>query len=115
MRIMALFLWVWPMAVHAEVMDKESSAIVVWAWVIAPAVWAFLAARYMRWMLLLVLPPPIIFWISHLLEVTDPYIGSAIAQEAGALYLLASWGGPLVLALGVLLGWLLGLRGGSRR
>ena len=104
MRVAALLLFFLPIAAHAEVMDKESSALVVWAWAVIPAIVAFLAARYKRWLLLLVLPAPILFFVAHLLEVTDPYVGPAIAQEAGVSYLIASWGGPLALVLCVLLG-----------
>jgi hypothetical protein len=104
MRFAALFLFLLPIAAHAEVTDKESSALVVWAWAIVPTILAFLAARYRRWLLLLVLPAPILFFVAHLLEVTDPYVGPAIAQEAGVSYLVTSWGGPLALVLGVLLG-----------
>ncbi len=106
MKLAFLILLLLPITAHAEVMDKESSELVVWAWAIAPAILAFLAAVYMRWLLLLVLPVPILFFVAHLIEVTDPYVGPAIAREAGVSYLVASWAGPLTLALGVFLGLL---------
>ena len=105
MRATALLLLLLPVTAHAEVMDKESSAAAVWAWATAPCVIAYLAARYRPWLLLLVLPAPVLFYIAHLLEVTDRYVGPAIAREAGTLYLVASWGGPDVPPLSVAVGF----------
>jgi hypothetical protein len=104
MKAAAQMLLVLPVAAHAEVMDKESSALVVWAWTTIPAVLAFLAARHRPWLLLLVVPAPVLFFIAHLIEVTDPYVGPAIAHEAGISYLVGSWAGPFVLALSVFAG-----------
>jgi len=113
MRATALLLLLLPVAAHAEVMDKEFSAAAVWAWAIAPSVITFLAARYRPWLLLLVLPAPVLFYIAQLLEVADRYVGPAIAREAGTPYLVASWGGPLALVMGLLLGLVARSRRGS--
>lgn len=94
MRATALILLLIPVTAHAEAMDKEFSAAVVWAWATVPALIAFFVGRYRPWLLLLVVPAPVLFYIAQLLEVTDHYVSPAIAQEAGASYLVASWGGP---------------------
>jgi len=104
MKATAFFLLLLPAAAHAEVMDKEFSAAIVWAWAIAPAAIAFFAGRYRAWLLLLAVPPPVAFYVAQLLEVTDRSVGPAIAHEAGPLYVFASWAGPFALVLGVLLG-----------
>ena len=107
MRVAVLLLLLIPIAAHAEVMDKESSSLAVWLWATVPAVLGFLAARYRPRLLLFVLPLPTLFFIAHLLEVRDPYVGPAIAREAGISYLVASWGEPCFLALATLLGLIL--------
>lgn len=104
MKGAVLLLLLLPFAAQAEVMGKEFSAAVVWAWAATPAVIAFFASRYCPWMLLLVMPPPVVFYVAQLLEVTDRHVGPVIAHEAGAAYVVASWAGPLALVSGVLLG-----------
>jgi hypothetical protein len=81
MRFAALFLFLLPIAAHAEVTDKESSALVVWAWAIVPTILAFLAARYRRWLLLLVLPAPILFFVAHRLRSQTPTSGLQLRKK----------------------------------
>jgi hypothetical protein len=93
-----------PLAAHAEVMDKESSATALWLWTLIPAAFALLAARYRPWFLLLVLPAPLLFFAAQIAEVSDPQVGPDILREAGPLYIAVSWGGLVVLAATVLAG-----------
>ncbi len=99
-------LFMLPLTVSAEVMDKETSALFLWLWVFVAPIPALLAARYRPWLLLLVLPVPVLFFTGQLLEVTDPQVGPAILSEAGLLYVVGSWVGPVLLVACVLAGFL---------
>jgi len=93
-----------PIAAHAEVMDKELSFVTVALVALVGAVVALFAARLKPWFLLLVIPMLGLFFFAHLSEVTDPYVGPAMAREAGILYIAVSWSAPLLILLGAALG-----------
>ena len=90
---------------NAEVMDKELSILSLFLWTVLPLVPAYFAARYRPWLLLLVLPIPLFMLAAHLQEITDPWIGPAILDEAGAGYVALSWSGPVLLVAVVLVGF----------
>ena len=100
-----LFLLLIPLAASAEVMDKEPSALSLWLWALVPIAPALLAARYRPWLLLLILPAPLLFFTAQIAEVSDPHVGPAILQEAGSLYVAVSWAGLVALAAAVLVGF----------
>jgi len=102
--LLMLLLFV-PLAARAEVMDKETSALALWLWALVPIAPALFAARYRPWLLLLVLPAPLLFFAAQIAEVSDPQVGPAILREAGSAYVAVSWGGPVALAVVVLLGF----------
>ena len=104
--LLVLILSMLPLTVSAEVMDKETPALFLWLWVFVAPVAALLTARYRPWLLLLVLPVPILFFTGQLLEVTDPQVGPAILSEAGLPYVVGSWVGPVLLVTSVLAGFL---------
>ena len=94
-----------PLVARAEVMDKEASALALWLWALIPLGPALLAARFRPWLLLLVLPAPLLFFVPQIAEVSDSHVGPAILHEAGFLYVAVSWGGLVALAVAVLVGF----------
>jgi hypothetical protein len=81
---------------HAEVMDKEFSLFTVVLWGLLGGLLAFFAARLKPWLLLVVLPVVGSFFYLQLTELMDPYVGPAIATEAGRLYIFISWAAPVL-------------------
>jgi hypothetical protein len=94
-----------PLVAHAEVLDKEFSFSTIAACTIVGTLAAFLAARHKPWVLLLVLPPILLFFAAHLSELLDPPIGRALLIEAGVVYVALSWAGPVLLAAACILGF----------
>jgi hypothetical protein len=88
----------------AEVMDKESSLLSVCLWALLPLPIAFLAARHRPWLLLLVLPMPLLFFVIQMMELLDASVGKAMLAEAGSFYVAASWSAPFSLVGATLLG-----------
>lgn len=85
-------------------MDKELSFATVLFVALVGAVVAFFVARLKPWFLLLVIPMLGLFFFAHLSEVMDPYVGPAMAREAGVLYIAVSWSAPLLILFGAALG-----------
>lgn len=76
-------------------MDKEFSLSTVVLWGLLGGLLAFFAARLKPWLLLFLLPVVGSFFYLQLSELMDPYVGPAIATEAGRLYIFASWAAPV--------------------
>ena len=70
----------------AEVMDKELSLTQVWAWGLLGATVGLLAIRSRWWVGFVSLPVAALGPFRALVEFRDPYVGPAIAREAGATY-----------------------------
>lgn len=83
---------------HAEVMDKEPSLAENIIWGVAGSVLCFVAARYKPWLLLVAAPLPILYFLNLAGELQDPFVGPAILNEAGKIYIYSGYGlGVLVL------------------
>jgi hypothetical protein len=100
MRSFVAIIALCPLFAYAEVMDKEHSLFTILVWCAFGAVAAALAARYRPWLLLLVLPSVGFFFAGQLVEVLDPFVGPAMATEAGVLYIVVSWVAPVLVLLG---------------
>ena len=99
--LLALF----PVLGHAEVMDKEFSLIAILLWGLMGALFVFFAAR-LKPMLLFILVPVIgLFFFGHLSELVDPYVGPAMAAEAGQFYVFISWAAPAVVLVSGVIGF----------
>jgi len=110
----ALFDLAWfPVAARAEVLDKEFSLWVVACWAVASAIGSFLAALHRPSLLALVVPVFGGFFVAHLSELLDPFVGPAIVAEGGLPYVLASWSGPALLVAGCALGFAARVRRGK--
>jgi hypothetical protein len=97
MRTLTIFLIaLFPALGHAEVMDKEFSLFTVILWGVFGGLLVFFAARFKPWLLLVLLPVVGSFFYLQLSELVDPYVGPAIATEAGRLYIFISWAAPVL-------------------
>jgi hypothetical protein len=94
-----------PNIAFAEVMDKEPSLLFVWAMAVFPSLVAYWVGRRSPLLLLLVLPLPLLFYIGQLSELTDPFVGPAMWQEAGLLYGVSSWVAPMLFIVAAGLGF----------
>ena len=95
-----ILLAMFPVLGHAEVMDKEFSLVAVLLWGLIGALLVFLAARLKPLLLFVLLPVICLFFFSHLSELMDPYVGPAMAAEAGQLYVFISWAAPAMVLVG---------------
>lgn len=92
--LLVILLALFPVLGHAEVMDKESSIVAVLLWGLIGALLVFLAARLKPLLLFILVPVIGLFFFGHLSELLDPYIGPAMAAEAGQFYVFISWAAP---------------------
>ena len=83
-----------------EVMDKEPSLLQVWLLFLLVGAGGFLLCRYRSWLLAVVLPIALFLAWGHLSELHDPFVGPAIAREAGRDYFTQSY---VAMALAVVL------------
>lgn len=104
MRHSALLLFFLPYAANAEVMNKEFSVALVLFVALGGLLAAFYVARFLPWLLIVLIPIVSLFWVAHLSEVTDKYVGPAIAQETGYFYIVVSWCSPLLFFIGASVG-----------
>lgn len=75
---------------NAEVMDKELPLTAIWANLTVCSCLTFMAGYRSLWFLLITLPfLAISLW--QLQEILDPFVGPAIQNEAGPVYLLSSY------------------------
>ena len=74
-----------------EVMDKEPSPLDIWSLALIIGVGGFLLCRYRPWFLALVLPVALLFSVSFLIELHDPFVGPHILSEAGRGYFIHSY------------------------
>lgn len=100
MRASAIFITLFPAIAHAEVMDKELSLTTLLGIAIVGALVAFVMARHKPWLLAMFLPVMALFLAAHIAEVTNPYVGPALAAEAGGFYIFVSWAAPVLVLLG---------------
>ena len=100
MRALVAIIALCPVFAYAEVMDKEHSLFTISLGCTFGTVAAALAARYRPWLLLLVLPSVGFFFAGQLVVILDPYVGPAMAAEAGALYIGVSWVAPVLVLVG---------------
>ena len=105
--VSAILLALVPALGHAEVMDKEFSLGAVLLWGLIGGVLVFLAARLKPLLLLILVPVIGLFFFGHLSELMDPYVGPAMAAEAGQFYVFISWAAPVVVLIGGGLGFVL--------
>lgn len=96
---------IFPVLGHAEVMDKEFSLLAILFWGLLGAVLVFLAARLKPLLLFILVPSVGLFFFGHLSELIDPYVGPAMAAEAGQFYVFMSWAAPAVVLVSGVIGF----------
>ena len=84
---------------HAEVMDKEPSLTQNIVWGLVSSCLCLLSARFKPWLLLVVVPVPSLHFWALFSEIRDPFVGPAMLNEAGEIYIYSGYGlGVLVFA-----------------
>ncbi|OHE61745.1 MAG: hypothetical protein A2X71_05535 [Thiobacillus sp. GWE1_62_9] len=94
-----------PVLGHAEVMDKEFSLVAILLWGLIGALLVFFAARLKPLLLFILVPVIGLFFFGHLSELVDPYVGPAMAAEAGQIYVFISWAAPAVVLVSGVIGF----------
>jgi hypothetical protein len=74
-----------------EVMDKESSLLVVWTSSLLLGIGGLLLSRYKWWMVIIVIALALVLALAQIEELRDPSVGPAIVREAGYGYVLQSY------------------------
>ena len=67
----------------------------------------FFVARFKPLLLFIFLPVVGLFFFTHFSELVDPYIGPAMATDAGRFYVFSSWAAPVLVLIGGGLGCVL--------
>ena len=90
----------------AEVMDKEPTLLAIWTCALLLAGLGGAAASLRWWASLLIAACAAILSVGMLLEIDDPFVGSAIGSEAGSNYIfqvfiasVGAVGTPLIAAV----------------
>ncbi len=95
-----ILLAVFTVLCHAKVMDKEFSLVAVLLWGLISTLLVFLVARLKPLLLFVLMPAIGLFFFGQLSELMDPYVGPAMAAEAGQFYLFVSWAAPALVLVG---------------
>lgn len=95
-----LLLIISPSVASAEVMDKEPMLGSIWVWTAVASIVGYLLCRWRVWLVFIAFPLAILLPLGVILELTDPDVGPAIVQEAGASYAVQAYlaGAVLVVA-----------------
>jgi hypothetical protein len=99
LALVTLAVLVLPSRLYAEVMDKEPTVTSLWVRALVVGVLGLLAwRRHLALGALTTLVAAVLVWGFHW-ELTDPYVGASIRQEAGQGYITQAYAGMLVCAL----------------
>lgn len=99
---------------QAEVMDKEQSVASIWGWAAVGGVMGLIATRYKWWLGFITLPVAVLIPAAALLAFHDPYVGPAIAHEAGSSYGLHCYCALAFVVIAHVLGLFTSLKGVHR-
>jgi hypothetical protein len=102
-----------PDAAVAEVMDKEPTLVVTWAWALVGGALGLVGWRFRWWLGAALALLPAAYFVGLHFELADPYVGPAIAAEAGRGYRLWSYGAVVVFVVMHMVGLWRALRGRS--
>ncbi|MDB5108548.1 MAG: hypothetical protein JWM69_1489 [Candidatus Binatus sp.] len=87
----AVVLFLLPKACFAEVMDKELSLPAIWTEAGVLAIAGYLLGRYRIWAGIPAFALAALLAWAQISELTDPYVGPDIAQQAGHSYFVQSY------------------------
>ncbi|MFN7988680.1 MAG: hypothetical protein U0529_14485 [Thermoanaerobaculia bacterium] len=96
-------------------MDKEPTAVHIWAWCLLASWLSFAFTRFRWWLVLACLPISILGPLSAILEFHDPVVGPAILSEAGAAYPFHAYLALGTVVVSNLAGVIYGLREKARK
>jgi hypothetical protein len=80
-----------PDAAVAEVMDKEPTLVVTWAWALVGGALSLVGWRFRWWAGAALALLPAAYLAGLHFELADPYVGPAIVEEAGHGYVFWSY------------------------
>ena len=89
----------------AEVMDKEMSISSIWMWSFVGSIFGFFLTKYRLWVGVINLLLFCTILYSPISEWHDPFVGPAIATEAGKNYGMKAYAAICFLILSHLAGW----------
>lgn len=99
-----------PLWLRAEVLDKEVSFPSLLFLAAAGPIVAFWVAHHKPWLLAVLLPILGIFFVSHLFEFADPFVGAAMAREGGYTYVILTWVNPFTTLAAAAIGYFFRVR-----
>ena len=88
----------------AAVMDNEPSLTQNIIWGVVGSVLCLVAARYKPWLLLVVGPLPILYFVNLIGVLQHPFVGPAILREAGKLYIYSGYGLGISVLVSIVVG-----------
>lgn len=80
-----------PSIAAAEVMDKEPTLVVIWAWALIGGSLGIIGWRFRWWVGAALALLPAGYFLALRSEITDPYVAPAIIEEAGYGYVRWSY------------------------
>ena len=95
--ILCFVLLSFPALAHAEVMDKEVPLINIILWTLVLSLFGFYCSRFHFLFCLLFIPISFLLPAAVIKEIRDPFVGPAIIEEAGILYILTAYASPIIL------------------
>jgi hypothetical protein len=113
--LVALVILVVPTTAQGEVMDKEPTVSLIWAWAIFAGVLGALVWSIRWWLGVAVSAAVGLMFFSHWLEVSDAHVGPALRQEGGPAYLWNSAAATVAAAGLHAIGAIIGYRRRMRR
>lgn len=109
-EVIVVLLLLMPALAYAEVSDKEPTVLYIWSVGAMAATVCFIGAYYRRWLLALLIPLPLLWFVSLFLEIHSDDVGAALYQEQGFIYYLQAYLSLLLFVLGCGVGWFLNKR-----
>ena len=104
MNRLILVLLAFPVSALAEVSDKMPTQSGLWVSGVAVGGFLTFAIRWSKWVNLIGLPLVGLFFYLAWDTLRQPYIGAAIINEQGKLYIVALYGSAILVTIGVALG-----------
>lgn len=93
-----------PIAVFAEVSDKEPSLLFVWTIGAVAAIICFFGTYFRKWLAPILAAPPLLWFASFLMEIHSEDVGPYLYTEQGLSYYVQSYLSLTLFISGIVLG-----------
>lgn len=110
MKRVAIFMFLVPIDVLAEVSDKMATQLELWITGLISSIVLAVMLRWSKWLNIIAIPVTALFFYFSYDTLTQPYIGPAIIKEQGNPYIFALYGSAVLVLMGVFIGNLLNKR-----